>query len=40
MFGNQQVTTLYLQRPKSTSAGVRDYDKEFFEMIDYAISVV
>lgn len=40
IFGNQQVTTLYLQRPKSTSAGVRDYDNEFIDMIDYATSVV
>ena len=40
MFGNQQLTTLYLQRPKSTSAGVRKYGNKFFDMIDYATSVV
>lgn len=39
-FGNQQVTTIYLQRPKSTSAGVRDYDNKFIDMIDYATSVM
>lgn len=33
MFGNQCITTPYLQRPKSTSAGVRVRHK-FFEMID------